>query len=259
MKLASFRAPGGDPQYGEVRDGRVVAFDDGSTVKRPPRLGRPHPGLRRRRRPRRRRAARAARAARDLRHRPQLPRPRAGAGRRAAREADRLHEAADLGRRRRARPVALPAGRPAPGLRGRARRRDGRRRRGRGLRGRRRRQRARPAGASPVDAREGRRRLLPFGPWITTADEVARARGPRLRTWVNGELRQDSRTSDLHLRHRRVVAFISRDLHARAGRPDPHRHAERRRHVRGPAQFLASGDVVRIEIEGLGVIEHAVA
>ena len=33
MKLVSYRAPGGDQQYGEVRDGRVVAFDDGSTVK----------------------------------------------------------------------------------------------------------------------------------------------------------------------------------------------------------------------------------
>ena len=33
MKLVSFRAPGGDQQYGEVRDGRVVAFGDGSTVK----------------------------------------------------------------------------------------------------------------------------------------------------------------------------------------------------------------------------------
>jgi acylpyruvate hydrolase len=33
MKLVSFRAPGGEQQYGEVRDGRVVAFDDGSTVK----------------------------------------------------------------------------------------------------------------------------------------------------------------------------------------------------------------------------------
>ena len=33
MKLVSYRAPGGEQQYGEVRDGRVVAFDDGSTVK----------------------------------------------------------------------------------------------------------------------------------------------------------------------------------------------------------------------------------
>src|SRR5690242_20962706 len=33
MKLASFRSPSGDTLSGEVRDGRVVAFDDGSTVR----------------------------------------------------------------------------------------------------------------------------------------------------------------------------------------------------------------------------------
>ena len=33
MKLVSYRAPGGEQQHGEVLDGRVVAFDDGSTVK----------------------------------------------------------------------------------------------------------------------------------------------------------------------------------------------------------------------------------
>src|ERR671935_2061990 len=33
MKLASFRSPAGDTFGGEVRDGRVAAFDDGSTVR----------------------------------------------------------------------------------------------------------------------------------------------------------------------------------------------------------------------------------
>ena len=33
MKLVSYRAPGGEALHGEVRDGRVAAFDDGSTVK----------------------------------------------------------------------------------------------------------------------------------------------------------------------------------------------------------------------------------
>src|SRR5919202_4735413 len=37
----------------------------------------------------------------------------------------------------------------------------------------------------------------PFGPWVTTADEVPDAGDLALRTWVNGELRQDARTSDL--------------------------------------------------------------
>src|SRR5688572_22198471 len=37
----------------------------------------------------------------------------------------------------------------------------------------------------------------PIGPWLTTADEVGDANGLRLRTWVNGELRQDSNTKHL--------------------------------------------------------------
>ncbi len=39
--------------------------------------------------------------------------------------------------------------------------------------------------------------FCPFGPWVTTADEIPDAGDLRLRTWVNGELRQDSSTSDL--------------------------------------------------------------
>ena len=97
--------------YGEVRDGRVVAFADGSTVKdrlasgdRTPAAG---PDACARRRP----AARTPRPARDLRRRPELRRARAGAGRRAARGADRLHEAAQ----RRRRPAARCARRRSSG------------------------------------------------------------------------------------------------------------------------------------------------
>ena len=51
----------------------------------------------------------------------------------------------------------------------------------------------------------------PFGPWITTADEVAEPGDLALRTWVNGELRQDSRTSDLIFGVAEIVAFLARD------------------------------------------------
>src|SRR4030095_11208883 len=37
----------------------------------------------------------------------------------------------------------------------------------------------------------------PLGPWLTTADEAPDPHGLRLRTWVNGELRQDSNTKQL--------------------------------------------------------------
>ncbi len=39
--------------------------------------------------------------------------------------------------------------------------------------------------------------FCPFGPWITTPDEVPDPHNLALKTWVNGELRQDSNTSDL--------------------------------------------------------------
>ena len=37
--------------------------------------------------------------------------------------------------------------------------------------------------------------FCPWGPWITTPDEVPDPEDLRLRTWVNGELRQDSSTT----------------------------------------------------------------
>jgi 2-keto-4-pentenoate hydratase/2-oxohepta-3-ene-1,7-dioic acid hydratase in catechol pathway len=100
--------------------------------------------------------------------------------------------------------------------------------------------------------------FCPYGPWITTADEVPDPGDLRLRTWVNGELRQDSSTSDLIFGCQELVRFISQtctllpgDL-ILTGTPNGVGMAQ------DPPQFLRSGDVVRIEIERLGSIEHAV-
>ena len=95
-----------------------------------------------------------------------------------------------------ARPGALPGGGPPARLRGRADDRDGRRRADRRLHDRRRHQRARPPGPrAAVDARQGCGHVLPG-----RALGDHRRRGGRpgtlsLRTWVNGELRQDSSTA----------------------------------------------------------------
>jgi 2-keto-4-pentenoate hydratase/2-oxohepta-3-ene-1,7-dioic acid hydratase in catechol pathway len=100
--------------------------------------------------------------------------------------------------------------------------------------------------------------FCPFGPWVTTVDEVANPDDLGLRTWVNGELRQDSRTSDLIFGCRELVDFISQtctlipgDL-ILTGTPSGVGMAL------DPPQFLSSGDRVRIAIEGLGEIEHPV-
>jgi acylpyruvate hydrolase len=100
--------------------------------------------------------------------------------------------------------------------------------------------------------------FCPIGPWITTADEVPDPGNLRLRTWVNGDLRQDSSTSDLIFGCQEVVEFISQTCTLEpgdlilTGTPNGVGMAF------DPPRFLESGDVVRIEIERLGSIEHAV-
>jgi 2-keto-4-pentenoate hydratase/2-oxohepta-3-ene-1,7-dioic acid hydratase in catechol pathway len=100
--------------------------------------------------------------------------------------------------------------------------------------------------------------FCPFGPWVTTADEIPDPGNLSLRTWVNGELRQESNTSDLIFGCDELVRFISEtctlvpgDL-ILTGTPSGVGHAM------DPPQFLKSGDVIRIEIERLGSIEHRV-
>jgi len=98
----------------------------------------------------------------------------------------------------------------------------------------------------------------PIGPWIVTADEVPDPHQLALRTWVNGELRQESNTKQLIFDCFTLVEHLSTaftlepgDIVA-TGTPSGVGIAEK------PPRLLKSGDVVRIQIEGIGEIENAV-
>ena len=99
--------------------------------------------------------------------------------------------------------------------------------------------------------------FCPWGPWVTTADEVADPGSLRLRTWVNDELRQDASTSDLIFGVPELVAFISETCTLEpgalilTGTPSGVGMSIDR--------FLGAGDVVRVQIDGLGVIGHTIA
>ena len=101
--------------------------------------------------------------------------------------------------------------------------------------------------------------FCPYGPWITTADEIPDPHALSLRTWVNGELRQDSNTSNLIFGVPQLIAFISETCTLQAGDVILTGTPAGVGMGMQPPRFLASGDVVRIEIERLGSIEHAVA
>jgi 2-keto-4-pentenoate hydratase/2-oxohepta-3-ene-1,7-dioic acid hydratase in catechol pathway len=100
--------------------------------------------------------------------------------------------------------------------------------------------------------------FCPYGPWITTPDEVPDPGRLRLRTWVNGELRQDSSTEDMIFGCEELVGFIAETCTLEPGDLILTGTPSGVGMALDPPRFLQSGDVVRIEIERLGAIEHSV-
>jgi acylpyruvate hydrolase len=101
--------------------------------------------------------------------------------------------------------------------------------------------------------------FCPYGPWITTADEIPDPQALWLRTWVNGEPRQDSSTSNLIFGIAELVKFIRETCTLAPGDLILTGTPSGVGQGLDPPRFLASGDVVRIEIERLGAIEHSIA
>jgi len=101
--------------------------------------------------------------------------------------------------------------------------------------------------------------FCPYGPWITTADEIPDPEALALRTWVNGELRQDSSTANLIFDIPTLVEFISETCTLAPGDLILTGTPGGVGMGLDPPRFLASGDLVRIEIDGLGAIEHSIA
>jgi 2-keto-4-pentenoate hydratase/2-oxohepta-3-ene-1,7-dioic acid hydratase in catechol pathway len=98
----------------------------------------------------------------------------------------------------------------------------------------------------------------PWGPWITTADEVADPEALRIASTVNGEPRQDSTTADLVFGPRALVDFLSEAITLEPGDLILTGTPSGVGMAMDPPRFLAHGDVVRCEVEGLGAIEHRV-
>lgn len=101
--------------------------------------------------------------------------------------------------------------------------------------------------------------FCPYGPWITSAEEIADPHALCLRTWVNGELRQDSSTSNLIFKIPELIAFISETCTLEPGDLILTGTPSGVGMGLDPPRFLSSGDLVRIEIEQLGAIEHSIA
>jgi 2-keto-4-pentenoate hydratase/2-oxohepta-3-ene-1,7-dioic acid hydratase in catechol pathway len=99
----------------------------------------------------------------------------------------------------------------------------------------------------------------PIGPWIVTADEVPDPHALGVRCYVNGELRQDSDTSQLVYNLWQQISYLSTAFTLEAGDLIATGTPEGVGVAMQPPRFLSVGDVVRCEIDGLGAIENKVA
>jgi 2-keto-4-pentenoate hydratase/2-oxohepta-3-ene-1,7-dioic acid hydratase in catechol pathway len=98
----------------------------------------------------------------------------------------------------------------------------------------------------------------PTGPWLVTADEVPDPQQLRLRTWVNGDLRQDASTSDMIFSCWQMVEHLSTAFTLEPGDVISTGTPAGVGIARQPPALLKAGDTVRIEVEGVGVLENPV-
>jgi 2-keto-4-pentenoate hydratase/2-oxohepta-3-ene-1,7-dioic acid hydratase in catechol pathway len=98
----------------------------------------------------------------------------------------------------------------------------------------------------------------PMGPWIVTGDEISDPHSLGIKTWVNGELRQDSNTKHLIFDVDKLIEHLSTAFTLEPGDVIPTGTPSGVAIGFKPPKFLVEGDVVRIAIEGIGEIENSV-
>ena len=101
-------------------------------------------------------------------------------------------------------------------------------------------------------------RTTPAGPYLVTPDEVDDAADLEVRCEVDGEVMQQSRTSDLLFGPADIVAYASQAITLRPGDLLLTGTPSGVAHARKPPAWMRHGDVCEIEIEGIGVLRNPI-
>ena len=101
--------------------------------------------------------------------------------------------------------------------------------------------------------------FAPMGPAIVTPDEVGDPHALRIRLRLNGETMQDSSTGQLIFGIDHLIAFLSQTVTLEPGDVIATGTPPGVGFARKPPVFLKAGDVVEVEVEGLGVLSNPVA
>lgn len=98
--------------------------------------------------------------------------------------------------------------------------------------------------------------FLPVGPYLVTADEVGDPQLLSIKTWVNGEIRQDSNTGDMIFTVAQIVSYISRYFTLEPGDLIVTGTPEGVAMGREDKPWLKPGDEVVVEVEKLGALKN---
>ena len=98
--------------------------------------------------------------------------------------------------------------------------------------------------------------FLPVGPYLVTSEEVGDPQHLGIKTWVNGEIRQDSNTGDMIFTVAQIVSYISRYFTLEPGDLIVTGTPEGVAMGREDKPWLKPGDEVVVEVERLGVLKN---
>lgn len=100
--------------------------------------------------------------------------------------------------------------------------------------------------------------FAPSGPWITTSDEVKNPQSLRLTTKINGNIRQDSSTSNMFIKIPEIVSKLSKVMTLEKGDIISTGTPAGVMLNKPNAVFLKEGDKIEMEIENLGILKNTV-
>lgn len=101
--------------------------------------------------------------------------------------------------------------------------------------------------------------FCPLGPWITTTDEVPDPQSLGIWCRVNGATLQDSSTKEMIFGVAEIISYLSRSMTLMPGDVIATGTPVGVGFARRPPVFLRDGDVVEVEVEGLGILRNPVA
>ncbi|HUX88836.1 MAG TPA: fumarylacetoacetate hydrolase family protein [Chloroflexota bacterium] len=98
----------------------------------------------------------------------------------------------------------------------------------------------------------------PCGPYLVTRDEIPDPHALRIRCLLNGEVMQDSNTSKMIFKIPYLIHHISQTITLEPGDVISTGTPSGVGDHRNPPRYLHGGDVVQVEVEGLGTLENPV-